>query len=122
MDSLPRTPYTEYMSQEPDRFRVDAETMSGLKATAERDVDEQVRVCKALADERRMQILRLLRESELCVCDLVEIFDTEYSKLSYHLKQLRDAGLASTDRDGNYVTYTLTESGVEALDGLEQVE
>ncbi|MGM0398099.1 MAG: ArsR/SmtB family transcription factor [Halobacteriota archaeon] len=109
------------MSQEPDRFRVDAETMARLQSAVETDVDERVTVCKALADERRMQILRLLDTTELCVCDLVEIFDVEYSKLSYHLKQLRDAGLVSTDREGNYVTYHLTEVGRETLDGLADV-
>ncbi|MFW5896273.1 MAG: ArsR/SmtB family transcription factor [archaeon] len=110
------------MARESEAFRVDEATMSRLKSTATEDVDDQVAVCKALADERRMRILRLLRETELCVCDLVEIFELEYSKLSYHLKQLRNAGLVSTDREGNFVTYRLTETGERALKGLGQFD
>ncbi len=108
------------MAQDEETFRVEADTMAHLKAVAEADVTEPVQIHKALSDERRLVILRLLQESELCVCDLVEIFDLEYSKLSYHLKQLREAGLVETDRDGNYVTYELTTRGTAATESLDQ--
>ena len=110
------------MPPEEAAFRVDADTMSRLKRVADESVAGPVQVHKALADERRVRILRLLRESELCVCDLVEIFDLEYSKLSYHLKQLREAGLVETDREGNYVTYELTDRGQVAAERLEQFD
>lgn len=110
------------MAPEEAAFRVDPDTMAQLKAVAAESVTGPVQVHKALADERRVRILRLLGESELCVCDLVEIFDLEYSKLSYHLKQLREAGLVETDREGNYVTYELTDRGQVAAERLDQFE
>ena len=109
------------MAQNADPYRVDEETMTRLKAVASEDVERTVTIYKALADERRLRILRLLTVAELCVCDLVEIFDLEYSKLSYHLKQLREAGLVETDRDGNFVTYELTPAGSAAAEGLDEV-
>ena len=110
------------MAQDADAFRVDQDTMADLKAAASEDVEPSVAVFKAVADERRLRILRLLTVSELCVCDLVEIFDLEYSKLSYHLKQLREAGLVRTDRDGNFVTYELTARGEAVAESLGEFE
>ena len=106
------------MANDADPYRVDEETMGRLQALAGDDLAELEAVCSALADPRRLTILRLLTVSELCVCDLVEIFEMEYSKLSYHLKQLREAGLVETDRDGNFVTYELTPTGRRAAEGL----
>ncbi|APE96130.1 ArsR/SmtB family transcription factor [Halodesulfurarchaeum formicicum] len=110
------------MAQDADAYRVDSDTMARLQSIAAEEVTESVTIYKALADERRLRILRLLVETELCVCDLVEIFDLEYSKLSYHLKQLREAGLVATDREGNYVTYELTPTGQIAAEGLAAFE
>jgi len=105
------------MSKQSDDFRVDADTMVRLETiTASCNVASAHEIFKALADERRVLIMRLLAESELCVCDLVELFDIEYSKLSYHLKVLKDAGLVSANRDGNYMTYRPTENGEDVID------
>ncbi|MFB6113735.1 MAG: ArsR/SmtB family transcription factor [Halodesulfurarchaeum sp.] len=105
------------MSSQPDEFRIAPETMTQLEAiTSSCNVASAHEIFKALADERRVLIMRLLEESELCVCDLVELFDIEYSKLSYHLKVLKDAGLVTANRDGNYVTYRPTESGEDVID------
>ncbi|MFW6018640.1 MAG: ArsR/SmtB family transcription factor [Halapricum sp.] len=105
------------MSSAPDDIRIEPETANDLaEVSSTCDVATAHSVFKALADERRVMIMRLLGESPLCVCDLVELFDMEYSKLSYHLKQLKDAGLVTTERDGNYVTYRPTEHGEDVID------
>jgi ArsR family transcriptional regulator len=105
------------MSQETSEFRVDPETMSALEAIVERaDPDPSLEIFKALADPRRILIMRLLGETELCVCDLIAIFDVGYSKLSYHLQVLKTAGLVVADREGNYVTYSPTDRGEEVIE------
>ena len=105
------------MSSESGEFRVAPETMSDLERISSTcNVEAAHRIFSALSDERRVQIMRLLDESDLCVCDLVELFDIEYSKLSYHLKVLREADLVTTSRDGNYVTYSPTESGEDVIE------
>ena len=50
------------------------------------------------------------------VVELIELLDVEYSKLSYHLKILREAGLVIADREGNYVTYRPTDRGEDVIE------
>lgn len=105
------------MSSDADGYRVPTETMDDLRDTVQTcEGDTAHEVFKALADERRVLIVRLLDESELCVCDLVELFDVDYSKLSYHLKVLKTAGIVAAEREGNYVTYRLTDRGERLTD------
>ena len=47
----------------------------------------------ALSDETRLEILELLKNGERCVCDLTSALDAAQSRLSFHLKVLKDAGI-----------------------------
>ncbi|MFB6128845.1 MAG: ArsR/SmtB family transcription factor [Halorhabdus sp.] len=111
------------MTPQSTDFRVDPETMTQLESIVDgSDLGTALEIFEALADERRVLVMRLLGESELCVCDLVAIFDIEYSKLSYHLKVLKEAGLVTADRDGNYVTYQPTACGEDVIGVIRQFE
>ncbi|MCM3782100.1 metalloregulator ArsR/SmtB family transcription factor [Neobacillus mesonae] len=71
---------------------------------------------KALADQKRLQIMyELTRRGNTCVCDLVEIFDMQQSKLSYHLKILLDAGLIKRETKGTWSYYELNSDEVNSL-------
>jgi ArsR family transcriptional regulator, arsenate/arsenite/antimonite-responsive transcriptional repressor len=61
----------------------------------------------ALSDETRLQILHRLRGGERCVCDLTDALDAAQSRLSFHLKVLKDAGLVTDRRQGRWMYYTL---------------
>jgi ArsR family transcriptional regulator len=61
----------------------------------------------ALSDPLRIQVLELLREQELCVCDLCETLGVTQSKLSFHLKTLREAGLVRSRQEGRWIYYSL---------------
>jgi ArsR family transcriptional regulator len=61
----------------------------------------------ALSDPLRLQIIELLRERELCVCDLCEALDVGQSKLSFHLKTLREAQLVQTRQERRWIYYRL---------------
>jgi len=75
---------------------------------------------RALADETRLGILVRLRDGEQCVCDLADALDAGQSRLSFHLKTLKDAGLLRDRRQGRWVYYALDREAVaEALDALE---
>jgi ArsR family transcriptional regulator len=111
------------MSTQSNDFRVSEEKMSLLKEiAAEGDLDAALTTFKALADDRRLLIMRLLDESELCVCDLVEILDVEYSKLSYHLRKLKEAEFVTANREGNFVTYRPTERGEDVIEIIRSIE
>jgi ArsR family transcriptional regulator len=66
---------------------------------------------KALADPTRLRSLMLLvQEGELCVCELMCALDIIQPKISRHLAQLREAGIVSTRREGQWVYYRLHKS------------
>lgn len=61
----------------------------------------------ALSEPLRLKILDLLRNQELCVCDLCNQLETPQSKLSFHLKVLKEAGLVRTRQEGRWIYYSL---------------
>jgi ArsR family transcriptional regulator, arsenate/arsenite/antimonite-responsive transcriptional repressor len=75
--------------------------------TATLNVPRIAQLCNALADEARVEIVARLLDGEKCVCDLTEALETGQSRLSYHLKVLKDAGLVTDRRDGRWAYYTL---------------
>lgn len=62
---------------------------------------------KALSDPIRVAVLDLLREQELCVCDLCSQLEIAQSKLSFHLKILKEAGLIKGRQEGRWIYYSL---------------
>jgi ArsR family transcriptional regulator len=61
----------------------------------------------ALSDPLRMKVLDLLREQELCVCELCDFIGVSQSKLSFHLKTLKEAALVRTRQEGRWIYYSL---------------
>ena len=61
----------------------------------------------ALSEPLRIQTLELLRNQELCVCDLCEALGVTQSKLSFHLKTLKEAGLVRSRQQGRWIYYSL---------------
>ncbi|MBW4659823.1 MAG: metalloregulator ArsR/SmtB family transcription factor [Drouetiella hepatica Uher 2000/2452] len=61
----------------------------------------------ALSEPLRLQILDLLRSKELCVCDLCEALGVSQSKLSFHLKVLKEARLLRARQEGRWMYYSL---------------
>lgn len=79
-------------------------------------------VCKGLADPKRLLILNALRDGERSVSDLVGELDIPQANISQHLAVLRDRGLVSPRRDGQWVYYSLTSRKiVDAMDLLREV-
>jgi ArsR family transcriptional regulator len=61
----------------------------------------------ALSDPLRLQVLDQLREKELCVCDLCEALSVTQSKISFHLKALKEAQLVQARQVGRWIYYSL---------------
>jgi ArsR family transcriptional regulator len=61
----------------------------------------------ALSEPLRLQVLELLRHQELCVCELCDKLDVAQSKLSFHLKALKEAELVRARQEGRWVYYSL---------------
>ena len=69
----------------------------------------------ALSDETRLEIVRLLSHGERCVCELQDALGAAQSRLSFHLKTLKDAGLVTDRRAGRWIYYALNR---QLLDGM----
>ena len=69
------------------------------------DVGRAARLFHALSDETRLRILDRLRRGERCVCQLTDALDAAQSRLSFHLRILKDAGLVTDRREGRWSYY-----------------
>jgi ArsR family transcriptional regulator, arsenate/arsenite/antimonite-responsive transcriptional repressor len=76
------------------------------------DTGRSARLFHALSDETRLSILQRLRFGERCVCDLTDALDAAQSRLSFHLKVLKDAGLVTDRREGRWMYYTLNSEAL----------
>lgn len=70
----------------------------------------------ALSDPLRIQILELLRHQELCVCEIGEALGVSQSKLSFHLKTLKEVGLIKGRQEGRWVYYSINLSQMIILE------
>ncbi|HBW57674.1 MAG TPA: ArsR family transcriptional regulator [Oscillatoriales bacterium UBA8482] len=70
----------------------------------------------ALSDPLRLQVINLLREQELCVCELCEQLAVNQSKLSFHLKILKEAELLQSRQQGRWIYYRLNHSQFGVLE------
>jgi len=88
--------------------------------TAQQDLTTTARLFQALSDETRLAVVQRLRDGERCVCDLMGDVDAAQSRLSFHLKVLREAGIVDCRREGRWAYYWLKpETFEEALDAVK---
>lgn len=72
---------------------------------------EHAKVFKAFCDEKRLQILDLLRGGEKCACVLLEQLDLGQSGLSYHMKILVESGVVESRQEGKWTYYKISKQG-----------
>lgn len=70
----------------------------------------------ALSDPLRLKVLELLQTQELCVCDLCDLLSVNQSKLSFHLKKLKEAELVRSRQEGRWIYYSLNLPQVVVLE------
>ncbi|MFO0706808.1 MAG: metalloregulator ArsR/SmtB family transcription factor [Nitrospira sp.] len=81
------------------------------------NVDRIAELFHALADPTRIEILDALRGGEQCVCELMTALDVAQSRLSFHLKVLKEAGLIQDRPEGRWMYYRLC---TESLDEMKE--
>ncbi len=82
------------------------------------DIAELSRLAHALSDETRVALLEILRHGERCVCDLQDDLGAAQSRLSFHLRVLKEAGLVTDRREGRWTYYTLVPEALEEFHDL----
>lgn len=68
-----------------------------------------IELFRALSDETRLRIIKLLETGERCVCDITAVLNMSQPKVSFHLSILKEAGLISDRKDGKWVYYSLAD-------------
>ena len=91
-----------------------------MTTTLTADPARTARLFHALSDETRLEIVRLLSSGERCVCELTGAMDAAQSRLSFHLKTLKAAGLVSDRRAGRWVYYALVPAALEEIAATAQ--
>jgi ArsR family transcriptional regulator len=82
------------------------------------DIDRAVTLFHALSDETRLAALDMLRSGERCVCELQDQLDVAQSRLSFHLKVLRDAGLVQDRKEGRWSYYSIIPNALDEAHDL----
>lgn len=77
------------------------------RTMAETGISRKAQLFHALSDETRLEILDRLSRGERCVCELTDALDAAQSRLSFHLKVLKSAGLVTDRREGRWSYYSL---------------
>ncbi len=72
-----------------------------------------IKATKALSDETRIRILRVLLEKECCVCEIMQSLDISQSRASRNLGILQDAGFLRARRDGAWIVYSIDKEGMQ---------
>ena len=75
-------------------------------------------VFKALCDENRIRILKLLCGGEKCACKLLEELNISQSTLSHHMKILCDSGIVTGRKQGTWMHYSISAEGAQTAKEL----
>jgi ArsR family transcriptional regulator len=101
----------------------------------DKGVDRLVALGRSLSDPIRIRMLSMMAEGRsccdfsdsgvpadegeegICVCEFEEVFGMGQSKVSYHVKKLKDAGLVREERRGKWSFYSLDREAAAGLLG-----
>ena len=93
----------------------------GSPRLSDSEVVELERVFKALADRHRVKILNRLLQAggeAVCVCDLEDLLPLKQPTVSYHLKQLLEAGIVEREKRGSFAYFSLSPGSLERIRDL----
>lgn len=98
------------------------ETLSRHVSDSPSDIGGDQAALKALSNDTRYTIVRLLTatERELCVCEITPVVDVSDSAVSHALSDLYDAGLVTRRKDGTWRYYEATERATALFDALDR--
>jgi len=89
-----------------------------MASAASIDVSRAAQLFHALSDETRLGIIEKLRNGEQCVCDLQDGLEAAQSRLSFHLRVLKDAGLVTDRKEGRWTYYSIAPDALAEVHDL----
>ncbi len=85
------------------------------------NLEAESMVFKAMSNPTRLTILKLLKEGELCVCEIMTALDRPQSTTSHHLNILKNAGLVKERKEGNWSHYRLSDGAIIQIMNLVEI-
>lgn len=79
------------------------------------DVKEASEMFKALSDPNRLTALKMMADSEICACKILEALDITQPTLSHHMKILHKAGLINIRQEGKWSYYSIEPAAMEKI-------
>jgi ArsR family transcriptional regulator len=89
-----------------------------MTTVAESTLARATELFHALSDETRLEIMEMLRGGERCVCELTDELDAAQSRLSFHLRVLKEAGLVTDRKEGRWSYYTIVPEALAEVHDL----
>src|SRR5256712_44479 len=102
--------------QVPREYTRSLDLLRGVTTKAGTDLERAAELFHALAAPTRLGIIEQLRGGEQWVCDLTDLLHTGQSRLSFHLKTLKDAGLLRDRRQGRWIYYALDPDAIAEIE------
>ena len=99
-------------------YQADLISVADVATATAKNLEQALRLFRALGDETRLRLIERLRGGEQCVCDLTDELEAGQSRLSFHLKTLKDAGVVTDRRDGRWVYYALNPGTFDVLEAI----
>lgn len=84
-------------------------------------IQDLSQLLKLVSDHSRLRILCVLKNNELCVCDIIQNIHLSQSLISHHLSDLKNAGLVVDRKEGKWAYYSLTKKGKRITNLLFQI-
>lgn len=99
-----------------DQFESRAQKINFLAdGLNEETLDSEAKIFKALSDVNRLKIVQLLKEGELCACELTFALSNSQSTVSHHLSVLKNAGLIKERKEGKWSYFRISDGAVIEL-------
>ncbi|MBB5219829.1 ArsR family transcriptional regulator [Treponema rectale] len=73
---------------------------------------ETALICRALGDENRLQIIKMLTGGELCACKILDAFNITQPTLSHHMKILAECNLINSRKEGKWTYYSINRKTI----------
>lgn len=73
------------------------------------ELEQAATILKLLGDKTRLTMIKLLDSNDYCVCEFVAIFNMSQPAISQHVRKLKDAGIVSETRRGQWIIYSLNK-------------
>ena len=87
-------------------------TLKLLKESSKVKKENISKLMVSFSDPFRLEIIDLMMDGEVCVCDIMKLTNLSQSRISYHIKILKEAGLISDRQEGRWVYYSLNKESL----------